>query len=181
LFTQLLAGDVGGAQAAWPALWEGAEQATGWTTWLIAGRLTAARAEIALRAETAETAADWASRALEIARRTRRRKYEARSLRILGQALGKLGRRHEALDALRAAVAIADELVGPPARWNARAALGKVSHALGDDDAASAAYGEAADLIEAFASTLAPARVAKLLASPEVEETLSLADRRPVG
>ena len=39
LFTQLLAGDVGGAQAVWPSLWKGAEKATGWTTWLIAGRL----------------------------------------------------------------------------------------------------------------------------------------------
>src|SRR5439155_25541144 len=35
--TQLLAGDIGGAQAAWPARWEAAEHATGWTTWLIAG------------------------------------------------------------------------------------------------------------------------------------------------
>src|SRR5262249_39715749 len=45
VFTQLLAGDIGGAQAAWPRLWEGAEHATAWTTWLIAGRLAVARAE----------------------------------------------------------------------------------------------------------------------------------------
>jgi class 3 adenylate cyclase/tetratricopeptide (TPR) repeat protein len=177
IFTQLLAGDVGGAQAEWPSRWEGAEHATGWTTWLIAGRLAAARAEIALHAETPESALEWAQRAVEIARRTRRRKYEARSLSILGQALGQLGRRDEALQALRSAVDIADELVGPPARWDARATLGKVAYALGNDDIATAAYGEAADLIVTFADTLSAERASGLLAARVIDETLSLAGR----
>src|SRR6266576_2318077 len=164
LFTQLLAGDVGGAQAVWPSLWEDAASATAWTTWLIAGRLATARAEIALHAESAESAVEWAERAIEIARRTRRRKYEARSLTFHGQGLAKLGRGDDALQSLRAAVVIADDLVGPPARWHAQAALGAVSYALGDDDAAAAAYTEARDLIESFAVTLAPARSARLLA-----------------
>jgi tetratricopeptide (TPR) repeat protein len=120
LFTQLLAGDVGGAQAVWPSLWEDAGNATGWTTWLIAGRLAAARAEIAVHAESAESAVEWAQRGIEIARRTRRRKYEAHSLTFLGQALAKLGRGEDALQSLRAAVVIADDLVGPPARWHAQ-------------------------------------------------------------
>jgi tetratricopeptide (TPR) repeat protein len=175
LFTQLLAGDVGGAQAVWPSLWEDAGNATGWTTWLIAGRLATARAEIALHAESAESAVEWAKRAIEIARRTRRRKYEARSLTFHGQGLAKLGRGDDALQSLRAAVAIADDLVGPPARWHAQAALGAVSYALGDDDAAAAAYTEARDLIESFAGTLAPARSARLLAAPAIREILSLA------
>ncbi len=51
------------AQAAWPVRWKGVEQATGWTTWLIAGRLTYARAEIARHAESPESAAEWAARA----------------------------------------------------------------------------------------------------------------------
>jgi class 3 adenylate cyclase/tetratricopeptide (TPR) repeat protein len=120
LFTQLLAGDVGGAQAVWPSLWEGAADATGWTTWLIAGRLATARAEIALHAETPETAIEWARRAIEIAQRTKRRKYEARSLTIFGEAFGLLGRRDEALAALRAAVALTDDLIGQPhvKRWD---------------------------------------------------------------
>ena len=77
---------------------------------LIAGRLACARAEIALHAETPESAVEWAGRAVEIARRTRRRKYEARSLTLLGQALAALRRREEALDSLGSAVVIADEL-----------------------------------------------------------------------
>ena len=181
LFTQLLAGDVGGAQAVWPSLWKEAEKATGWTTWLIAGRLLCARAEIALHAESPESAVEWAGRALEIARRTRRRKYEARSLTLLGQALALLGRREEALDSLRSAVVIADELVGPPARWQAQAALGQVAHAVGDDHTAEVAYDEAGLLIETFAGTLAPERAARLLAAPALEEILSLTGRRPAA
>ncbi len=179
LFTQLLAGDVGGAQAVWPSLWEGAAHATGWTTWLIAGRLATARAEIALHAETPETAVEWAARAIEVAQRTKRRKYEARSRTILGEAFGQLGRRDEALGALRTAVTLTDELIGQPGRWRAREALGRVSYLLGDDDAATAAYAQAGDLIESFAGTLAPSRSERFLAAPAISEILSLAGRTP--
>ncbi len=139
-------------------------------------RRATARAEIALHAETPETAIEWAARAIEVAQRTKRRKYEARSRTILGEALGQLGRRDEALAALRAAVTLADELIGPPGRWRAREALGRVSHLLGDDDAA-AAYAEAGDLIESFAGTLAPSRSARFLAAPAISQILSLAGR----
>jgi tetratricopeptide (TPR) repeat protein len=178
LFTQLLAGDIGGAQTAWPTLWAGAEHATAWTTWLIAGRLACAKAEIALHAESPESAVEWAARATEIARRTKRRKYEARSLTLYGHALARIGRRDEALSALRDAVVIADALIGSPARWHAQAALGQVAHSLGDDETAGAAYAEATQLIEAFAATLAPERAAGLLAAPAIDEILSLAGRR---
>jgi class 3 adenylate cyclase/tetratricopeptide (TPR) repeat protein len=178
LFTHILAGEIGAAQSMWPTLWEGAGEATGWTTWLITGRLAAARAEIALHAEPAESAAKWADRAVQIARRTRRRKYESHSLTILGQALAKLGRREEAVQSLRAATDIADELVGAPARWRTRAPLGRVLHEFGDDDGAAAAYGEAAELIEGFVATLAPERAATLRTAPEVEEVSALAGRR---
>jgi tetratricopeptide (TPR) repeat protein len=181
LFTQLLAGDVGGAQAVWPSLWEAAAQATGWTTWLIAGRLATARAEIALHTETPESAVEWAQRAVELARRTRRRKYEALSLTIFGEALGQLGRRDEALAALRAAVAVTDELIGQPGRWRAREALGRVSHLLGEDDAAASAYAEAAELIESFTGALAPPRSAGFLATPAIGDILSLAGRKPAS
>jgi tetratricopeptide (TPR) repeat protein len=181
LFTQLLDGDIGGAQAVWPSLWEGAGHATGWTTWLIAGRLATARAEIALHAETPEVAAEWAQRAVEIAQRTRRRKYEALSLAELGEALGRLGRRDEALSALRAAVSLTDALIGAPGRWRAREALGRVAYLLGEDDVAAAAYAEAGDLIESFAGTLAPARSARFLATPAISSILSLAGRTSVA
>ena len=53
LQTALLEGDVGRAAADWPELWEDASTATGWTRWLIRGRLAVARAEIAALAGTA--------------------------------------------------------------------------------------------------------------------------------
>jgi tetratricopeptide (TPR) repeat protein len=178
VLTQLLAGDVGRAQTLWPRLWEGAANATAWTTWLVAGRLAASRAEIALRTESPELALEWADRAIEIARSTRRRKYEAQALTTLGEAFARLGRRDEALTALRDAVAITDELVGAPARWRARAALGRVTYALGEDESAADAYATAADLVRTFAPTLAPERRERLLAAPEVAEILSRAEGR---
>jgi len=173
IWTDLLAGDVGSAQAAWPERWELAEHATGWTTWLIAGRLLAARAEIALEAETPESAAEWAQRAIDVARRTRRAKYEARALSTLGQALARLKREDEALAALRSAVEIADRIVSPYARWNARAALGRTAYALGRDDDAAAAYGAAREVVDAFSAGLAPQRAATLATSPVVHEIRS--------
>jgi class 3 adenylate cyclase/tetratricopeptide (TPR) repeat protein len=180
LFTDLLEGDVGRAQSAWPAVWNDAAAATGWTQWLVYGRLAVARAEIALHAEEAESAIEWAQRAIELARQTLRRKYEARSLSILGEALARAGRWQEAITQLEAGVALADELVNPPARWHARASLGRAAYELGDDGRAATAYGEATELVEAFASTLAPERAARLLRSPAITELLSLAGR-PAG
>jgi tetratricopeptide (TPR) repeat protein len=181
LLTQILAGDVGGAQAAWPDRWESASKATAWTTWLIAGRLAYVRSEIALRAETPVAALEWADRAIQIARRTLRRKYEALSLEVFGQAMARLGRREEAMQALHSAVSLADDLIGPRGRCRARAALGRVAHQFGDDDTAARAYEEAGNLIEAFLATLAPERQAKLLNAPDVEEIVSLTGRRPVA
>jgi class 3 adenylate cyclase/tetratricopeptide (TPR) repeat protein len=173
LFTNLLAGDIGAAQAAWPGRWDGAAEATAWTTWLIRGRLAAARAEIALHAEPAESALEWAERSLNLARRTSRRKYEARSLTLLGHALKRLGKRDEALAALREATVVADSLIGPPGRWQAWGALGEAAYTLGDDGTAATAYTEAHALLVSFADSLSPVRRATLLAAPQVAHILS--------
>jgi tetratricopeptide (TPR) repeat protein len=174
MWTELLARDIGAAQAMWPERWATAEQQTGWTRWLIIGRHLSARTEIALAAESPETAVEWAERALVVARRTRRPKYEARTLTALGQALARLRRRDEALGAVRTAVRLADELIGPPARWDARAGLGRVAYELGEDDEAAAAYAEARELVDTFSATLAPERAATLAKSPVVDEIRSL-------
>lgn len=120
-----------------------------------------ARAEIALRAENPESAVEWAQRAIEIAGRTRRRKYEGRAATVLGEAFARLGRSDEALRALQTGIDFADELVGPPARWSARAALGRAAYAL----------------VERFASTLKPERATRLLEAAPIEEILSLTGR----
>jgi class 3 adenylate cyclase/tetratricopeptide (TPR) repeat protein len=171
--THLLAGDVGAAETEWPQRWEDAAHATAWTTWLVAGRLAAAHAEIALAKGAVDDALEWADRALSLARRTHRRKYEAVSLRLHGEALAQVDRRDESLGALREAVRIADELVGPPGRWEARAALGRVAYKLGHDDDAARAYTDAKELVDSFVATLAPERQATLAKSPIVEEIRS--------
>ncbi len=172
--TDLLAGDVDAARRSWEGAWRDAEHATAWTRWLIYGRLATARAEIALRSETTDDAIDWATRALEVTTRTRRRKYEARSRSLLGEALARRGARQEALAELWTAVRIADDLVGPPARWEARAALGRASYLLGDDVGAEAVFGEARSLVEAFAATLSTRRAATLLGAQPIRDIVEL-------
>jgi histone H3/H4 len=71
-------------------------------------------------------------------------------------------------------VTIADDLVGQPGRWDARAALGRIAYALGQDDVAATAYGEAAELIETFAARLARERAEKFRAGPAIAELLAL-------
>jgi class 3 adenylate cyclase/tetratricopeptide (TPR) repeat protein len=177
IFTDLLEGDIGKAQAAWPARWEDAEGALGWTRWLIYTRLAVARAEIALEAEEHESAIEWAQKSLELARATLRRKYEARALSLLGEALAKAGRRDEAIQSLEAGAKMADELVNPPGRWIAHAALGRAAYTLGDDDRAARASTAAADLVQAFAATLTPERSTRLLKAPAIAEILSAVGR----
>lgn len=170
LQTSLLEGDIGRAQIDWPRLWEDAEQASAWTRWLIYGRLAAARAEIALHAETPESAVEWSQKAIDIATSTSRRKYEAIARTTLGEALTRLGRRDEALAELESAARIADELIGPPARFKARAALARAAYALGDDERAAAANVEARVLVDDFVASLAPERADQVRASPVVQE-----------
>jgi class 3 adenylate cyclase/tetratricopeptide (TPR) repeat protein len=173
ILTDLLAGDIGAAETGFETMWREAKNVTAWTRWLIYGRLTAARAEIALAGETPESAVEWARQAIDVATRTRRRKYEVRGRVVLGEALARRGKRDEALAELTAAAAIADELIGQPLRWHAQAALGRAAYALGDDDGSARAFGEAGRLVDEFAATLAPERAARLATSPLVEEIRS--------
>jgi tetratricopeptide (TPR) repeat protein len=173
LQTALLAGDVGRAQADWPELWEDAAVATGWTRWLILGRLAVARAEIALHAESPESAAEWAERAVAITVRTRRRKYEARARASLGHALVALRRPDDGLTELRSAVDISDALVNPSGRWQARAALAAALAATGDESAAASTATEARAILVEFAGTLAPGRAETLLAAPQARDVLA--------
>jgi class 3 adenylate cyclase/tetratricopeptide (TPR) repeat protein len=170
LQTSLLEGDIGRAQAEWPRLWEDAEHAPAWTRWLIRGRLAAARAEIALHTETPEAAIEWSQLAIETAVSTRRRKYEALARSTLGDVLARLGRRDEALAELEAAVRIADGLIGPPARFRARASLARAAYALGDDERAATATAEARELVDGFVATLAPERGELMRSSTVVSE-----------
>jgi class 3 adenylate cyclase/tetratricopeptide (TPR) repeat protein len=162
VLTDLLAEDIGAAERGYKEMLRRYEEVTAWTRWLIYGRIGAAGAEIALASGEVDTAVERAREAIQVATRTRRRKYEAKSRASLGGALARLGKREVALAELRKAVAIADSLIGQPLRWEMQAALGRAAYALGDDDEAARAYGEANRLVDDFIGTLAPERVVLL-------------------
>ncbi|CAN5359091.1 hypothetical protein BH20ACT24_BH20ACT24_20140 [soil metagenome] len=79
----------------------------------------------------------------------------------------------DAVAELRTAVACADELGSPPARWGIRAALGEALYAVRDDDGAGRAFGEAAGVIRDVAHGLAAERAKQLLAAPQVAEIMT--------
>jgi class 3 adenylate cyclase/tetratricopeptide (TPR) repeat protein len=173
VFTDLLEGDVGKAQRDWPALWETAVNGGAWNQWLGTGRLSVARAAIALRAEGPEEAAEHARKAIELTHRSLRRKYEALARTILGTALVALGRGEEGVSELRAAVEGADALGTPSGQWEALVALARALYETGDDDGAASAYGQAARVIKEFEATLTPEHAESMLAAPMVQEALS--------
>jgi class 3 adenylate cyclase/tetratricopeptide (TPR) repeat protein len=173
IFTDILQGDVGRAQNDWPALWETAVTGGAWNEWLGTGRLAVARAEIALRAEGPEEAVEHALKAIELAQRGRRVKYEMMARTTLGTALVALGRGEEGVAELRAAVEGADRLGTPSGRWEALAALGRGLFATGDDDGAATTYRHAKEVVTAFASTLTAEHAKSLLAAPSISEILA--------
>jgi len=171
--TETLAGDLGKALAAWPGAYDEAANARAWSRWLVTGRLLAARAELALRAEGPDAAIEWASKALEKALPVKRLKYEAFGRVILGRALCQARHPEEALAELRRAVEIADRLGSPPGRWQSRASLSEALYATGDDDGAEAAFREACDIVRAVAAGLSPERSKRFLAAEPVSELLA--------
>jgi tetratricopeptide (TPR) repeat protein len=173
IFTDLLEGEVGTAQRDLPGLWEEAAKGGAWNEWLGTGRLSVARAEIALRAEGPERAVEEAMTAIELAQQGRRLKYETMARTTLGTALVALGRWEEGLGELRTAVDGANRLGTPSGRWDALGALGKALYTRGDDGGAATAYHQAAEAIRAFASTLTAEHAKSLLAAPSISDILS--------
>jgi hypothetical protein len=172
VFDDLLAGDIASAEARWPKVWDDVTAGRAWQRWMLVGKMTAARADLALLRRRFEEAADWAIKAMEMARPVGRKKYETAARITLGRALVALGRPAEAVDGLRIAVSEADRLGTPPGRWQARAALGHATYAAGLDDEAAAAYTGAREIVNEMASGLAPERAKRLLSAHPIREVL---------
>jgi class 3 adenylate cyclase/tetratricopeptide (TPR) repeat protein len=175
LLDDLMRGDVGHAEHEWPVLWDAAINGAAWRPWLGGCRLALVRAEIARRAEGPEAAVEHALTAIERARAIPRPKYEGAARAILGSAFVDLGRADDGLAELRAALEIADRLGSPSGRWQMRAALGRACYTSGDDNAASAAFHEGADIIRAYAATLTPDHATSFLSAEPVREVLKAA------
>jgi class 3 adenylate cyclase/tetratricopeptide (TPR) repeat protein len=172
LQTELLEGDVGGAEVRFRDLWDDARKSTAWERWYLAGKVAAARAEIALHVDGPEVAAEWAQRAIDMARPVRRLKYETVARTTLAEALLGMGRGPAAVAELQTAVGDADRLGSPPGRWKSREALGRALYGLGRDDEAERTFREASDVIQDVAKGLPPERAARFLNAAPVLEVL---------
>jgi class 3 adenylate cyclase/tetratricopeptide (TPR) repeat protein len=180
MFTDLAIGDPGRVQQSFPKLWDAAINGAAWRPWLGGGRLALVRAELALQTEGAEDAAIHATRALEMARKVGRPKYEAASRAILGEALVRFGDTNRGLSELRQAAADADRLGSPAESWRIRAMLGKQLYATGDDAASAAAYERASASIVRYAKSLRPDHAAVFLAAAPVSEVLKTSHKTDV-
>jgi class 3 adenylate cyclase/tetratricopeptide (TPR) repeat protein len=175
LQTELLGGDFGAAEVRWGGLWDDVRKSTAWERWFLGGKLAAARAEITLHTDGAEEAAEWAQKAIDMARPVRRLKYETVARTILALALLVTGRTSDSVAQLQTAVRDADRLGSPPGRWKTRAALGRALYALGRDDEAARAFREASDVIRDLAGGLSEGRAERFLNTAPVLEVLKAA------
>jgi class 3 adenylate cyclase/tetratricopeptide (TPR) repeat protein len=175
----LLLGDLGSVDVAWPSAWDDAVEGRAWERWLVSGRLASVRADVELARGRLDDAVSWAQRTLELARPVRRRKYEIAGLITLGSALVGQGSIEEGVAQLRIAVGLADGPGGTPLlRWRARAACG-VAESRRPETAADgeARLEEAAAIIREVAASLAPERSTRYLAAPEVANVLEIVGR----
>ena len=177
--TAILARDLGEAEKFWKPLWRDPEEIPNdWTRWLVRGRLAAAQAEMALLANNAEAAAEWARNAIELAQPVHRLKYEVVARTLLGRALLGLGKQAEAVAELKVATELSDGLGSPAQRWPAWAALGEALYASGDDKETESAFANAGSIIHAMASDLPREYAAKFMAAEQVREVLTRAPQR---
>ncbi|MCA1844520.1 MAG: tetratricopeptide repeat protein, partial [Actinobacteria bacterium] len=166
-------GELGRADAAWPALWEEAGDLKGWHEWLARGRLRVARADLLLALGDAEEAARAADAALAHWRSFRRPKYEAAAHAVLGQAELALGRPSEGVRRLETAVEIAERLGHPPTFWRTAGQLAAALRAAGEEDRAAAIRRQVAVAVEGFAAGLSEGLRGPFLAAAPVRAVLT--------
>ena len=138
-----------------------------WMRWRYSTHLFASLGELALARGDRDAARRFADECLEIANRTKARRYLVKGWRLRGQIA--LDRRHtgDAEQALGEALAIALSIGNPPQLWRTHAALGQLYGARGDREAARREYQAARAVIDSVTSTLRDARLrASLEASP---------------
>ena len=175
LFTDLAVGDFGRVQVTFPRLWDAAINGKAWRPWLGGTRLALVRAELARLTEDAVATAEHARDALERARKTHRKKYEAGARAVLGSALVESKHAADGLAHLRAAVDLSDQVGSPTPRWQHRVMLAKALYSTGDDYGAAAAYHEASETIRAYASGLKPGHRRSFLDAEPVREVIKAA------
>jgi len=168
----LLLGEYGRVELAWPSAWDDAQGSLAWERWLVSGRLCHVRAELALAAKQLDDGLTWCRRSLEMAEGVGRRKYVVLSRTSLGRTLAASGELGGAAAEIRAAMELADTLGTPLYRWQTRAALARLELETGAGASGEARLLEAASIIREVAATLSPEHAAAYLAAPQVTEVM---------
>jgi class 3 adenylate cyclase/tetratricopeptide (TPR) repeat protein len=168
----LIRGEYGRVEAAFPETFEDATNSLAWERWLVSGRLCSVRAELALAMKRPDEALMWARRAMDMARAAGRKKYEVIATMTLGRALTASGLAEDATTELRSAFAEAEALGTPLYRWQVRAALADAIRTLDGEDAADARLHEAAGIIREVLAALSPDHAATYAAAPQVASVL---------
>jgi tetratricopeptide (TPR) repeat protein len=140
-----------------------------WMKWRYSTHLFASLGELALARGDRDTARRFTDECLEIATRTKARRYMVKGWRLRGQIA--LDRRDtgEAEQSLREALAIARSIENPPQLWKTHAALGQLLASRGDRDAARREYQAARTVVDGVTATLRDPRLrASLEGSPLV-------------
>jgi len=135
-------------------------QTKGWHAWLWNIRLAEAKAELALAKREWNDALRWADDAIQQSRDKSRPKYEVLGLWARARALDALGRRHEAIKDLNAALERARWLGDPASFLRVAAALLAID---GSDSLAA----EAVDKVERIAGAIPEGSVRKAFETSE--------------
>ena len=138
-----------------------------WMKWRYSTHLFASLGELALARGDRDAARRFTDECLEIATRTKARRYLVKGWRLRGQIA--LDRRDtgDAEQSLREALVIARSIENPPQLWKTYAALGQLHAERGDRDAARREYQAARAVIDAVTSAPRDPRLrASLEASP---------------
>jgi tetratricopeptide (TPR) repeat protein len=135
--------------------------------WRYSMHLFASLGELALARGERDRARGFSDECLEIATRTKARRYLVKGWRLRGEIALARNDHAEADGALREALTIAQAIQNPPQLWKTHAALGQLYAAGNDGEAARREYRAARAVIEGVVSGL---RNATLRASLERAE-----------
>jgi tetratricopeptide (TPR) repeat protein len=144
-------------------------------------RLAASQGELWLARGDLDRARQHAERCLELATRSNARKNLVKGWRLSGEIACRRRRWDDAEQALRQALAVAEQIGNPPQLWLTLAALARLELERGRPDAARRAATAAQEVIDGVLAALDdPALRASLSGLPVVRQVRDLAaDRRP--
>src|SRR5262249_12902761 len=137
-----------------------------WMKWRYSTHLFASLGELALARGDRDVARRFADECLEVAAKTKARRYLVKGWRLRGQIGLSRGDMTDADQALRQAFTIAQSIQNPPQLWSTHVVLGELHRARGEREAARREYEAARTIIETVLSALRnPGLRARLTAS----------------